>query len=179
MKEDNCRFYILFVLLILFFQDSVDQFFVDRKEMSCHWSYAECADDGSDAYGAAKDKANDHKGQIYDDSYDAEFLFCLIADDNGYQIVWAGSGIRLDNDGHSVGEDDASKSQHQNLKEKGIRNFKQWSKDYGENVDDRPSKNHTKNGSNLYIAFIHHQQCKDDKKTDYDMYSSVGDQGPV
>ena len=98
MKEDNCRFYILFVLLILFFQDSVDQFFVDRKEMSCHWSYTECADDGSDSYGAAKDKADDHKGQIYDDSYDAEFLFGFITDDNSHQIVWTGSGIRFDDD---------------------------------------------------------------------------------
>lgn len=146
--------------------------------MSGNRSHTKGTDDRSDSEGTAEKEADSDKGYIHEDSYDAEFFLCLVADHYGNEIVWSGSGFGFDDDGHAVSKNHASKRQHQDFENQRIRNGENRCKYHGKDIDDRSAEDHAENGADFYIPFIDRQQSKNDQKADDDMYTAVGDKGP-
>ena len=79
-----------------FMQYFGNDLFIDRQKIRCDWSDTKSTDDRTNADKSAEQIADSHKTDIDGDSCDAKFAVQLVTYDDCNEIVWPGSGIRLD-----------------------------------------------------------------------------------
>ena len=159
------------------FQNFFDDPRIDRQKIGSNRSHTKGADDRADAYKATQQIADCHEAYINDDSRDTEFAVQFLADDNSYKVIWTGAGIWLDDDRHTIGEDDAACYKHEQTSDQRTHICKDRCQKEGVHVNDRTAADHTDDRAELHICTVNKKQYKDDQKTDSDMYATVCEKG--
>ena len=124
--------------------------------------------------------AGGDKGEVADDTYDAEFLVELLADDKADKVVRSCACVGFDDDAHAEREDDAARSQNGQLQPE-IRDVqgKRRGKKRGKEVNDRPAADHAGDGAGHDVRAIDEQEHNDDEQAQRNVRAAVGEKCPA
>lgn len=124
---------------------------------------------------AAEQETDDNKKYVAGNSDKTELdPGKLVRNHNGDQIVGAGSGFTVDNDGHADGQDDTAKCHDNGADdERTVFVYKRRNEPV-EEIDDRTSAKCTDDSSGFDIALCCKLHNDHDQAQDYHMYRSDG-----
>ena len=161
-------------------EQQMHQLFAARQEEVRDKADEERAHHRTDADRAAEQPAGGDKGEVADDTYDAEFLVELLADDKADKVVRSCACVGFDDDAHAEREDDAARSQNGQLQPE-IRDVqgKRRGKKRGKEVNDRPAADHAGDGAGHDVRAIDEQEHNDDEQAQRNVRAAVGEKCPA
>ena len=161
-------------------EQQMHQLFAARQEEVRDKADEERAHHRTDADRATEQPAGGDKGEVADDTYDAEFLVELLADDKADKVVRSCACVGFDDDAHAEREDDAARSQNGQLQPE-IRDVqgKRRGKKRGKEVNDRPAADHAGDGAGHDVRAIDEQEHNDDEQAQRNVRAAVGEKCPA
>ena len=156
------------------------QLLTARQEEIRHEADEERTHHRADTHRAAKQPADGDKGEVADDTHDAELFMELVADDKTDKIVRTRAGVGLDDGAHAERQNDAAGGQNGQLQPE-VRDVrcKRRRKKRGKEVNDRPAADHADDRTGHDVRAVDEQKRNNDDQAQRNMRAAVGEKRPA